>query len=696
MKPPPFLLGAALLFWGWQAGFLLVGAALAIVLEGPHWLKMRWEFSDQDFRRIWTFCELVLLTAAVYAFNANNGLAEFRGFLQHPSLFSSRNPGLAGARAVIALIGWLPMIYFLFVGAAAYSARVGIPLEAISQIARHRRKKALKLGRPPPPSRLIHVSYPFFALCLFSASYHASENTTFFWGLAALLAWALWPKRSPKFGWPLWAGALATALALGYFGQRGLRSLQRYISNVNPTWFLNLSRRGFDPARTSTMLGQVGRAKVSGQIVIRLEPKGARTPPWLLRQAAYRTYRTQVWYSGIPEKDFDTIYFEKNGTNDTTWVLLPDQTNTAAVNIACYLPGGRGLLPLPAGAARLEHLVAFDLRTNSLGTVLEKAGPGLVLFDAFYGPGQTLGSPPLTNDIHEVPPRESRESPALDQVIAELNLRGNQSLEDAMRTVRQFFQSKFAYGFWDERDALTSTNETPLSRFLLHTRRGHCEYFATATVLLLRQLGFPARYAVGYAVHEAAGRGYVVRQRDAHAWCLVWRDGAWQDFDTTPASWMQVEAKRASPLQFLSDLWSRLRFEVLKFFWGQSNLRRYVLWSLVVILGLLLYQIIFRAHRRRQPRNQSEAATLIWPGLDSEFYQLERLLAQRGLLRQPSEPLSHWLARATADPALLELRAALQVLLGLHYRYRFDPLGLSPAERDALRRQARACLGKIV
>ena len=61
-----------------------------------------------------------------------------------------------------------------------------------------------------------------------------------------------------------------------------------------------------------------------------------------------------------------------------------------------------------------------------------------------------------------------------------------------------------------------------MSRFLLRTRSGHCEYFATATVLLLRQLGIPARYAVGYAVHEATGRKYVVRQRDAHAWCLVW------------------------------------------------------------------------------------------------------------------------------------------------------------------------------
>ena len=46
MKPPPFLLGAALLFWGWQTGFLVYGAAMAVVLESAQWIKTRWEFGD--------------------------------------------------------------------------------------------------------------------------------------------------------------------------------------------------------------------------------------------------------------------------------------------------------------------------------------------------------------------------------------------------------------------------------------------------------------------------------------------------------------------------------------------------------------------------------------------------------------------------------------------------------------------------
>jgi hypothetical protein len=237
-----------------------------------------------------------------------------------------------------------------------------------------------------------------------------------------------------------------------------------------------------------------------------------------------------------------------------------------------------------------------------------------------------------------------------------------------------------------------------LSRFLLRTRSGHCEYFATATVLLLRRLDIPARYAVGYAVHEASGRKYVVRQRDAHAWCLVWNETArtWQDFDTTPASWVKAEGSRASPMQALSDFWSRVVFEFSKFRWGQTHLRQYFLWVLAPILALLLYQIIFRSSRRQPAqRRQGPGAAAAWPGLDSEFYQIERRMAERGAGRQPSEPLSAWLLRVMTEPALADLQGPLRELLRLHYRYRFDPHGLTQADRQALRREAAACLAKM-
>jgi protein-glutamine gamma-glutamyltransferase len=585
------------------------------------------------------------------------------------------------------------MIFFLFVAAQAHSSRQAIPLEVISLILRRRWKKARLLGQPLPASRTVCVSFPYFGVCLFSASVHYSQDAKFFWGLCLLLGWALWSQRSRRFTVAVWAGSLVTALALGYAGQRGVSELVRYIDSFNPQmsgWWLEWFRtRGFDPSESKTMLGQVGRVKASGKIVIRVATENT-SPPSLLRAASYRSYGTgQTWHSGLEETDYQNV--PEAGFN--SYDLIPGKSNLTTVNISCYLSGGRGLLPVPAGCGRLDNFWLASLQRSQLGALLAE-GPGLAVFDARYGPGATIDSPADTNLDLLVP---AKEIPALEQVIDGLHLNG-QPFEEALRTINGFFVSNFNYSVWQGL-ANVRSNETVLSRFLLRSKSGHCEYFATSTVLLLRQIHIPARYAVGYAVHEGSGSKYVVRERDAHAWCLVWdqRSRRWRDFDTTPASWVDIESDRASPLQFLSDFWSRISFELSRLRWGQSNLRQYVLWALLPVLALLLYQIIWRSRRRRQRRDSRQAElALVCPGLDSEFYQLERLLQQRAVPRRPSEPLSGWLVRAVGQPGLAEIQAPLQALLRLHYRYRFDPRGLDPDERERLRREVRACLGELL
>jgi hypothetical protein len=490
------------------------------------------------------------------------------------------------------------------------------------------------------------------------------------------------------------------AIGLGFFGQQGVGQLQRYLENLNPQWMARFMRRGmgFDPTQSRTALGSVGELKTSGAIVIRLETKNGVSPPTYLRAASYRGYKSPNWSAGSSKDDFQIS--PETPSESRTWPLLI-KTNVAAINIACYLDGRGsnsllGLLPLPRGSGQLEHLNAYLLRTNSAGAVLAE-GPRLVMFDAWYGPGQTIDSPPSavsnTDEDLDVPEKEGE---ALDAVIEELQLRGK-SAEEKRQTLGGFFADRFKYSTWQGRPR-TGTNETPLSRFLLTTRSGHCEYFATATVLLLRRLDIPARYAVGYVVHEGSGRKYVVRQRDAHAWCLVWdeKSRTWLDFDTTPASWVETESKRASPFQWLSDAWSRIGFEIAKIRWGQSRLRQYLLIIIVPGLALLLYQIIFRRGRRRRVSDKDQAGFAAnWPGLDSEFYLLEKKLGELGVTREPSEPISDWLERVAETEGLMELRGLLHELLRLHYRYRFDPLGLSDTDRETLRQEARRCLEKL-
>jgi protein-glutamine gamma-glutamyltransferase len=699
-KTPPFLLGATLLFWGWQTGFLAVGAVLAVVLESARWVGTRWDLSDEDFDRVWNFCTLLILAAGIFAFGANAGPGGFGSMFSGPAIAVGTKVGLSGERTATALLRWLPMLLFPFVAAQAYSAVGTSPLTAVSVILRLRRRRALKAGRAVPPALRMDVFYPYFIVCLFAASIHANRfDETFFGGMCVLLAWALWPLRSRRFGDIIWAATLALAIVIGYWSQDSFGRLEQRMIGNSAQLIARLLRPRTDPGQRTTALGQIGRLKLSGKIIVRVTPAGASAPPTYLREASYQDFRKETWFANGPLSKFETVYHAN--TNDNTWILLPGKTNPAAVTLACYLTGTAresrepaGLLPLPTGSGKLENLNAYQLRQNKTGSVLAE-GPGLVIFAAFYGPGATIDAPPDTYWDFVVP---TNERPALDRVIAEMKL---PALDQARRlqAVQGFFQNKYTYTTWLGPDKVPGTNTTPVGQFLLKSRSGHCEYFATATVLLLRRLGIPARYAVGYAVHEPARHGYVVRDRDAHAWCLVWNPETqiWEDFDTTPASWIADEGKRATFLQRFSDLWSWTGYQISKFRWGRTEWRRYFLWALAPVLALLLFQILFRRGRKRHQKKRfaPDDPRMSWPGLDSEFYQLEKQLAERGVTRQSSEPLSDWLARALADPVLNDLRIPLQELLQLHYRYRFDPRGLEAAERQTLESDAKACLDRL-
>lgn len=72
---------------------------------------------------------------------------------------------------------------------------------------------------------------------------------------------------------------------------------------------------------------------------------------------------------------------------------------------------------------------------------------------------------------------------------------------------------------------------------LFYTRRGHCDYYATAMVVMLRAAGVPARHAVGYAqgAYDWGRHAYRVAARDAHAWVEVYFPGCgWVEFEPTP------------------------------------------------------------------------------------------------------------------------------------------------------------------
>jgi hypothetical protein len=698
MKPPPFLLFAALLFWGWQSGFLIVGVLMGMILESARVLNFRWELDDADFSRIWFFCLLLTVALAGFVFTMNGEGGGFGGWL-HGNFV--RNAAGSSVQTTTRFLRWLPMTYFALIAAQTFNLRSSVPLTAISLVLRWRQRK----GRHVSSGQYLDMAYPYFILCVFSAGIHTNEGTqSYFFGQCFLIAWALWSVRSRRFRAPVWVAAFLLVVGLGVAGGFGIRAAQLAIQNFNAQWMARLFSQQTDPLQSMTSMGRIGELKLSAKIVIWLEPRVTGQPPEYLREASYRSYQAlkETWYDGGPLNDFELLHAEPD---NTSWDLLSGKNNSAAVNIACYLNGWsreleapEGLLPLPSGCARLENVPAnTSLKRNRNGAVLA-AGNGLLIFDAFYGRGTTMDAPPdvdTTNRLDlEVP---ANEAPALRQVLAEMKLAKDADETQKLQSIRKFFYDHFTYSIWQGPDKLATADATPLTKFLLTSRRGHCEYFATATVLLLRQLGIPARYAVGYYVHEPRGSGYIVRERDAHAWCLVWNGKTWEDFDITPPSWVGIESRRTAFGEWFADLRSWLGFQFAKFRWGQAHFQQYILWSLVPVLVVLLYHILFRrrGRRRRVDTKKKSAVPANWPGLDSEFYQLEKKLAARGVPRQTGEPLADWLERALTEPAVASLRPTLLELLRLHYRHRFDPPGLDADERKMLSEKVKSALTEL-
>jgi len=102
----------------------------------------------------------------------------------------------------------------------------------------------------------------------------------------------------------------------------------------------------------------------------------------------------------------------------------------------------------------------------------------------------------------------------------------------------------------------------PLAFFLLHRKKGHCEYFASSMAVMLRIAGVPSRVVTGFqsGVYNPISGSQLIRTSDAHAWVEAWipRRG-WTTFDPTPPD----------PNPPRISMWTRLGFyaDAAEVFW---------------------------------------------------------------------------------------------------------------------------------
>jgi protein-glutamine gamma-glutamyltransferase len=647
VNTPPFLLAAAALFWGTQTGNWLVAAASAGLLEAPRYFTRRWHLESAEFNRVSDFCTVLLIAIAIYLY------------------FTFGNP-----RAITLLFQWMPVILLPLALAQAWSTARALDLSVLFW--------SLRRNPMRRPVRF-NLAYPAFALWLLAASAANGQDAGFYLGLTLLTAWPLLLARPRSYATPLAVCMLLAAALAGFSGQLGLHRLQQWVEAAAPEWLAGGGART-DPYRSATDIGAIGDLKLSQRILLRVEADATLKTPILLHQASYDVYVGGTWVAR-------SARFEQLAPfgNASSWKL--NDTREPVLQVTLHDDSdGNPVLSLPANTARIEALAASEMKMNALGAVQVEHKPGFFSYRAQIGSGNSAYGPPTPRDLG-IPKAEAA---AVAQIANELDLAALPPAQ-ALATVKQFFAGRFEYSTWQGKPAGVGT---PLSEFLLVTRAGHCEYFASATVLSLRAAGIPARYATGFSAQEWSklDGAYLVRARHAHAWVRAWIDGAWRDLDTTPPIWFQAEAAQAPFWSPLADLWSSARFRLSV--WSARATERG--WTQALIwLGLpLVAWLAWRTLRGR--RADSPAATAepksdkSWPGRDSEFYLIERRMAQLGHARRDAEALTEWLARVAAQPGIGDLHQ----LARLHYRHRFDPSGLPAAEREILRREALAWLAQ--
>jgi Transglutaminase-like superfamily len=190
-----------------------------------------------------------------------------------------------------------------------------------------------------------------------------------------------------------------------------------------------------------------------------------------------------------------------------------------------------------------------------------------------------------------------------------------------------------------------------VSTFLLTKGAAHCEYFAASAVILLRCVHIPARYVIGYYVHESDGPGQaVVRQRDAHAWAECWIEGrGWIVIDGTPGDGRPDALAGEVPpwvraREWIQDRWGGL----LDWLSGSNGIKA------AFTLGTGAFLVLTWQWWRQRRRTIGEARkSFTYATPDGKMTALmgrfERLCRLRGLICPPNQTWQEYLASAAAS-----------------------------------------------
>lgn len=281
-------------------------------------------------------------------------------------------------------------------------------------------------------------------------------------------------------------------------------AFERYTSRgweAHSDWLpLSRSRKPIPPTERFTSFGEIPGPS-SSQFVLRQSPSNKHRPITIWRSPAVDRYTFLPLSTARLDAPTAALSFDRH--NVVSADNLP-----AEVSLTAWVPDPASDNPQEPVVQPIEWEFGTPWQLDRLETVTAKVR------------------------LRQVPNRLA-EHPKM-QAIAQQVFAGCQTPREKVSAVQRHF-STFRYSTNVDIPAMID----PVLFFLMHKPAAHCEFFASATAMLLRMGSVPCRYVTGYAGAEFNGVGnyWVVRHRDAHAWVEAYLpDEGWIVVDTTPAA----------------------------------------------------------------------------------------------------------------------------------------------------------------
>ena len=242
--------------------------------------------------------------------------------------------------------------------------------------------------------------------------------------------------------------------------------------------------------------------------------------------------KSRLYWRGPAFDDYDGQTWRAHPANEGNTPAAPDIAAQGQTIRYVIIPEPRDqrwllALDLPVGLPEDSRL-APTLEVLSAGPLLARAQFGFAsVLD--YAANRSE-SPQLLRRALQLP---SGLNPRTRQLAAEWQSRFGTPERISAAALDFFGEQDF---FYTLRPPLLGRNA--VDDFLFDSRRGFCEHYAGAYVVLMRAAGVPARVVTGYQggdINPVDGH-LTVRQSDAHAWAEIWTENrGWVRVDPTAA-----------------------------------------------------------------------------------------------------------------------------------------------------------------